>query len=79
MINWEPVIERHVRGRCHRGEVWIRLGRDLKTTGIYFMFHSVEKLVPRIEREETLEGAKQLAEDELQLMDWADELAQKNN
>jgi hypothetical protein len=43
------------------------------------MFHSVGKLVPRIEREETLEGAKQLAEDELQLMDWADELAQKNN
>lgn len=79
MIKWDPLFERHVLGRCHRGQVWIRLGRDEKVTGVYLMFHSVEKLVPRTGQEETLAGAKQLAEDELQLMDWAEELAQKNN
>ena len=79
MINWESLQERHVRGTCSRGVVWIRLNREARVTGVYLMFNSVVKLVPQLEVEETLLGAKQLAEDQLQLMDWAEELAQKNN
>jgi hypothetical protein len=43
------------------------------------MFNSVVKLVPQLEVEETIWGAKQLVEDQLQLMDWAEELERINN
>lgn len=79
MIEWEPLVENHVRGTCGRGPVWIRLNREDRVTGVYLMFNSVVKLVPQLEVEETLAGAKQLAEDQLQLMDWADELEKINN
>jgi len=79
MIEWEPLMERHVRGTCRRGTVWIRLNREDRVTGVYLMFNSVVKLVPQLEVEETLVGAKQLAEDQLQLMDWAEELERINN
>jgi len=77
MIKWESQKENLVRGTCSRGVVWIRLSREEKATGIYFMFNSVEKLVPKTEKDETLAGAKQWAEDQLQLMDWAEELENK--
>jgi len=79
MISWEPLQERHVRGTCKRGVVWIRLNREDKVTGIYTIFDVLEKLVPKTERDETLAGAKLWAEDTLQLMDWAEELELINN
>ena len=79
MITWEPLLERHVRGTCNRGVVWIRLNREDKETGIYTLFAVTDKLVPRTERDETLAGAKEWAEDNVQLMDWAEELELINN
>lgn len=81
MISWEPLIDLHVRGASSRGPVWIRLspGTESKVTGIYLMFNSVVKLVPKTQKDETLAGAKRWAEEQIQLMDWAEELAQKNN
>ena len=75
MIKWESLRERHVRGTCKRGVVWIRLNQKDRVTGVYLMFNSVVKLIPLREEEETLTGAMRLAEDELKLMDWAEELA----
>lgn len=69
MINWEPLLEGHVRGSCSRGVVWIRLNREEKVSGIYFMFEKIEKLVPKLDADTTLSGAKQYAEDILQLME----------
>ena len=79
MIEWQPLFDGHVRGSCSRGVVWIRLNREELVTGVYLMFNSVVKLVPQLEVEETLAGAKQLAEDQLQLIDWAEELERINN
>ncbi len=79
MIEWQPLFDGHVRGSCSRGVVWIRLNREARVTGVYLMFNSVVKLVPQLEVEETLAGAKQLAEDQLQLIDWAEELERINN
>lgn len=79
MISWEPILEGHVRGTSSRCVVWIRLNREDRVTGVYLMLNSVVKLVPQLEVEETLTGAKQLAEDQLQLMDWAEELERINN
>lgn len=69
MINWEPLLEGHVRGSCSYGVVWIRLNREEKVSGIYFMFEKIEKLVPKLDADTTLSGAKQYAEDILQLME----------
>lgn len=69
MINWEPLLEGHVRGSCSRGVVWIRLNREEKVSGIYFMFEKIEKLVPKLDVDSTLSGAKQYAEDMLELME----------
>jgi hypothetical protein len=77
MIKWEPLLDLHVRGSCSRGAVWIRLDREAKVTGLYFMFGAVEKMVPRTEHEETLSEAKRWAEEQVQLLDWAEELSKK--
>lgn len=69
MINWEPLLEGHVRGSCSRGVVWIRLNREEKVSGIYFMFEKIEKLVPKLDADLTLSGAKRYAEDMLELME----------
>jgi hypothetical protein len=69
MINWEPLLEGHVRGSCSRGVVWIRLNREEKVSGIYFMFEKIEKLVPKLDADVTLSGAKKYAEDMLELME----------
>ena len=76
MISWQSLLDLHVHGSCSRGSVWIRLNREEKVTGIYFMFGAVEKWVPNCELEETLAGAKSWAEEQLKLMDLAEELAQ---
>lgn len=80
MIRWEPIKERHVRGSCERGVVWIRLDREDRVSGVYLIFkgREKEKWVPRVEKEETLAYAKEWAEDQLLLMQWAEELEIKN-
>jgi hypothetical protein len=80
MIKWEPITERHVRGSCNRGVVWIRLNRENRVSGVYFIFsgQEKEKWVPRVEQEETLAYAKSWAEDQLQLIRWSEELEIKN-
>lgn len=78
MIYWEPIIERHVRGRCTRGELWIRLDGEGKVTALYTLFESTVKYLPETEEERGL-GAMQLrAEIILAGHDFAEELAQKN-
>jgi hypothetical protein len=61
MINWEPELERHVRGRAETGDVWIRLDREGKVLGIYLMGRETQKWVPCTPNEETLAGAKRWA------------------
>lgn len=80
MITWDPIKERHVRGRCERGEIWIRLDREGRVSGVYLLFsgREKEKWVPRTEAEEKLDYAKEWAEDQLLLMQWAEELSKKN-
>ena len=34
-ISWEPVKDRHCQGRCELGDLWIRLDREGKVSGIY--------------------------------------------
>jgi hypothetical protein len=78
MISWEPLIERHMKGTCARGAVWIRVDRLDEVTGLYFVFNSVVKMVPRLDKEKSVVGAKLWAEEQLQLMDWAEELEKMN-
>ena len=80
MIKWDPIKERHVRGSCESGVVWIRLDREDRVSGIYLIFkgREKEKWVPRVEKEEALAYAKEWAEDQLLLMQWAEELEIKN-
>lgn len=61
-ITWEPVQDRHCRGRCELGELWIRLDRAGKVSGIYTLFGETQKWVPESEEEETLSGAKVICE-----------------
>jgi hypothetical protein len=70
MINWEPLMDGHVRGACGRVVVWIRLNREDKVTGIYVMSPgTMQKLVPKVERDSTLAGAKLWAQDTLNIME----------
>jgi len=61
MINWEPIIDHHVRGRSETCDVYIRLDREKKVSGIYLMGREVQKWVPLTPSEETLAGAKRWA------------------
>lgn len=78
MIEWEPIVERHVRGRCQRGELWIRLDREGKVTGLYTMFDGAVKYVPETEEEQGLEAMKIRAELILCNHDFAEQLALNN-
>ena len=78
MISWEPVKERHVRGSCKRGYLWIRLDREDKVTGLYTMFGEAVKYVPESEEETGLDAMKLRAELILELHDFAEKLAIDN-
>lgn len=77
MIQWDPVKERHVRGRCLEGEWWIRLDRNRVPIGVYKTFGETEKWVPATDEERTLAGAKLLAEIQYDLLLEARRLAKK--
>jgi hypothetical protein len=61
MIHWEPIKDRHVRGRSETCDIYIRVDREERVLGIYLMFGETEKWVPRLPSEETLPGAKRWA------------------
>jgi len=70
IITWGPVIERHLKGTLSEDKskvIWIRLDKEEKVTGIYFLFNTKEKEVPENLHQETLEGAKEFAERTAQL------------
>ena len=59
-VTWGEVKDRHIVGSSLLGQVFIRLNREDKVSGIYLMFDDIEKFVPKNEKEETVEGAKEL-------------------
>jgi hypothetical protein len=61
-ISWEPVQDRHCKGHCELGDLWIRLDREGKVSGIYTLFGETQKWCPESEEEETLSGAKVISE-----------------
>jgi hypothetical protein len=74
MIRWEPLNERHIRGKCEFGTVWIRLDREGTVDGVYTLFKEKEKWVPRTDEEEELATAREIVEDRVQLMIWQKEI-----
>ena len=59
MILWEGQRDRHIKGTCEFGQLWIRLDREGKPTGIYTMFGQTRKFVP--ETDYTIEDSKTVA------------------
>jgi hypothetical protein len=45
-IVWKKVEDRHCLGTSSLGDVWIRLDKSNKTTGMYTMFGSTIKYIP---------------------------------
>lgn len=78
MIRWEPIIERHCKGTCARGELWIRLDREGKVTGLYTLFGDTVKYVPESEEELQPAAMKLRAEIILANHDFAEQLALNN-
>lgn len=78
MISWEPLQERHARGTCKRGYLWIRVGRDGKVTALYTMFGEAVKYVPETEEETGIDAMKIRAELILENHDFAEKLAINN-
>lgn len=75
MIRWEPIVERHVKGTCKRGDLWIRLDREGKVHGLYTLFGETVKYVPETEEELGLAAMKIRAELILENYDLAEKLA----
>jgi len=78
MISWEPLQDRHIRGKCQRGYLWIRVGRDGKVSGLYTMFGDTVKYVPETEEEMGIEAMKIRAQIILENHDFAEKLAINN-
>lgn len=80
MIVWGPLMDRHIRGTCSRGIIWIKLDLLGKVNGVYFIFigRKKEKWVPRIGSEENIAFAKEWANNQLRLMQLAEELETQN-
>lgn len=78
MINWESLQERHVRGTCKRGYLWIRVGRDGNVTALYTMFGEAVKYVPETEEETGIAAMKIRADIILENHDFAEKLAINN-
>jgi hypothetical protein len=60
IINFGSIRDNHRKVNTILGEVIVRLNKEQKVTGIYLMFENTEKIVPKNETEETLEGTKKL-------------------
>lgn len=78
MIEWESLIERHVRGTCSRGTLWIRLDPQGQVAALYTLFKSTTKYLPESDEELSLPGMQLRAELILEQHELADQLAAKN-
>lgn len=79
MIEWKELKERHQPGRCKRGQLWLRLDREGRVTGLYTLFGgTTTKYVPETEEELQPEAMRIRAEIILAHHDWAEELAINN-
>jgi hypothetical protein len=71
---WDSVVDRHLKGTCSRGDVWIRLDREGKVSGLYTLFGETVKRVPEDEAELDLEVMKLRAEYIIQELDRIESL-----
>jgi hypothetical protein len=67
IINFGSIRDNHIKVNTILGEVIVRLNKEQKVTGIYLMFENTEKIVPKNETEETLEGTKKLISEVIKL------------
>ena len=81
MVKWGPILERHIKGECECGEVWIRLDRNNKVTGMYTLFGNTKKYMPEEEWMTEVDGAKLVLEEKVLLrtkaIKWSSELRSK--
>lgn len=78
MIEWGPIIDRHVHGKSDRGSLWIRLDREDMVLALYTLFNGIVKYVPETDEEQELEAMKIRAELILDQHDFAEKLAINN-
>lgn len=78
MIEWGPIIDRHVHGKCCRGSLWIRLDREDRVLALYTLFNGIVKYVPETDEELGLEAMLTRAELILDQHDFAEKLAINN-
>jgi len=76
-ITWEKLRDRHIKGVCTEGDVWIRIGRNDKVIGLYTLFGETEKYLPFDEHEEDPEFMKLQAEEILSNYIFTKNLADK--
>lgn len=62
MIIWEEVRDNHTFGFYKEHKFCIRLNREKKVTGLYYMTNTNKKWVPEDDDEEKLENMKIIAE-----------------
>lgn len=74
-IEWGNLRDRHIKGVCIEGDVWIRLDRSDKVIALYTIFEETEKHLPLDEHEEDPEFMKLRAEEVLSNYRFAKELA----
>lgn len=75
MINWDPLLERHILGSSPLGKVWIRVDRENKVTGMYTLFGTTEKYMPG--EDYTIDDAKLELEERYKIEIAAIELSNK--
>lgn len=61
-IEWTNITDFHASGTTQFGKVWIRIDRTGFATGVYTMFGTTKKYVPKPEETWTVEDAKAIAE-----------------
>jgi|688.fasta_scaffold1323064_2 hypothetical protein len=62
MLVWEPVKDRHTFGVNGNHQFCIRLNKENKVTGLYYLTDGTKKWVPSDKDEENLESMKLVAE-----------------
>lgn len=76
-IEWDKLKDRHIKGKCSEGDIWIRVDRAGKVTGLYTIFEETEKYLPLDEHEEEPEFMKLRAEEILDTYLFSKKVAAK--
>ena len=50
-IQWAPIVERHAKGTCERGLLWLRVNAAGQVTALYTLFGDKVKYLPEDEHE----------------------------